>query len=80
MTRGGRGAPGGLLAAAASRGGRGGLGRAYPYPSRPGTQPALEYDGGEEKDEPEDGKKLLNDYFTMMFENYTTAQVDRAIT
>ena len=53
MTRGGRGAPGGLLAAAASRGGRGGLGRAYPYPSRPGTQPALEYDGSEEKDESE---------------------------
>ena len=49
MSRGGRGAPGGLLAAAASRGGRGGPGSAYPYP-RPGTQPALEYDGGEEKE------------------------------
>ena len=25
----------------------------------------------------QDGKKLLNDYFTMMFENYSTAQVCR---
>ena len=56
MTRGGRGAPGGLLAAA-SRGGRGGLGRAYPYP-KPGSQPALEYAGGYEENEEKDDSEV----------------------
>ena len=56
MTRGGRGAPGGLLAAAASRGGRGGFGRGHPYP-RPGSQLALGYAGGyEESEEKEDSE------------------------
>ena len=112
MGRGGRGAPGGLLAAARGRGGPG-LGRPYPYP-RPGPDPyqglgtelALEFGGGygEEEDNNEnsetevrgqfdvlgirsvvhcftikfysqDGKKVLNDYYSLMFESYANSQV-----
>ena len=77
-----RGGRGGLLGlpGPGGRGGGSGLGKPYPYPM-PGSDLALEFGGGYEKSgngenkmNSEDGKTLLNEYYSMMFESYTRYQ------
>jgi len=78
----GRGAPGGLLPAPHGRGGPGNQGmghqQQYPYPM-PGSDLALDFGGGYEQSKSvattEGGKSILNDYYSMMFENFSRSQI-----